>query len=199
MASSLQLKLHDPKPGLTTPSNCNAGLSQERHLHQPVWALLAECQEDHLSHGPSLHPTERGNYIKPFPFSPRKAKMILPQTILSCLLSLAPLPHPSSYITLLFCPAPPTVLLAARWHAVGFTRRLIRPMRWSNLLGWILCFNTSDLLEALEAFGIAYSTGLPKPGSEPFPGHRADAETSICVGLRTQSAFLLLIVLRESP
>ena len=74
--------------------------------------------------------------------------------ILSFLLLIAPLLYPSSCRNLPFCIACWTALLVARWDAVRFMNCLIETIRSSNLLGWILFFNSFD--QKLFCFHLHY-------------------------------------------
>ena len=76
--------------------------------------------------------------IKFFPF-PWKKKTPWPKIILSSLLLIliAPLPHPSSYKHLSFCTVLRSALLHTRWMLPWSINHWIKPIRSSNLLGWI--------------------------------------------------------------
>lgn len=102
--------------------------------------MPGQHQGGNPSHGP-LPPTEEEeifHMIKslPVPFPPKKM-MSWPKNYPFLSLT-APVSHPSSYQKLPFGPDPQRTLPAAGRHVAQCIKCLIKPIRSSNLLGWIL-------------------------------------------------------------
>lgn len=113
-----------------------------------VWSFLVKRQSGVWALS-STHRKKRSSaWWEPLPFSstpsketPQPSVMSEFKVILSFLLLVAPLPHPSPYKNIAFCKTSQSALPVARWDAAELTNGLIKPIRSSTLLGWILVFN----------------------------------------------------------
>lgn len=138
-------KTHDTKLSLTTWLHCYFTISQKYRLTLISVEFSGQHQWGNLLQEPSLSilsGERQGNlHDKPLcaPFSP-KANILSERN--PFLLVTASLTHPSSYSHLPLCTAPWSTLPEAVQNTAPFMNHLIRPMRTSYVLSWILFFNS---------------------------------------------------------